>query len=85
MSNKTPSSPGCTKSQNNRILAYLREGHSLTGLEALRMFGVIHLPRRILDLKERGCSIADEWVWVGKDHEKRVKCYSLVSEAERAA
>ena len=40
--------------QNKAILAHLRRGKRITGLEALRLFGCIHLPRRILDLKEAG-------------------------------
>lgn len=56
----TPNTP--TGTQNANILAYLKEGHTLTGLEALTRFGCIHLPRRILDLKERGHKIADRWV-----------------------
>ena len=40
--------------QNKAILAHLKQGKRITGLEALRLFGCIHLPRRILDLKEAG-------------------------------
>ena len=64
------------QSQCKSILAHLRSGKRITGLEALRLFGCIHLPRRILDLKESGHVIADEWV---KDERtgKRFKEYRL--------
>lgn len=55
-----------TESQNAMILGHLREGGSLTGLQALMMFGVSHLPRRILDLKEKGYQLKGEWVHVAK-------------------
>lgn len=39
------------------ILAHLRKGHSITQRSALMDFGVMALPRRIKDLKERGYPI----------------------------
>lgn len=48
-------------SQNAAILAHLKAGKSITFLEALAKFGVMHLPRRILDLKESGHNIVDVW------------------------
>jgi hypothetical protein len=55
-----------TTSQNRLILAYLKQGHRITGLDALRRFGVSHLPRRILDLKQAGHKLESEWVRVPK-------------------
>lgn len=43
--------------QCDRVLQYLREFGEITTLEALRDLGVLHLPRRIADLKERGVRI----------------------------
>lgn len=43
--------------QCDRVLEYLREFGEVTGLDALRDLGVMHLPRRIADLKERGVRI----------------------------
>jgi hypothetical protein len=77
MPDPTDPNPECSQTQCNRIIAYLRAGNSITGLAALNLFGVIHLPRRILDIKERGFSLADEWIKVG---EKRVKRYWLLRE-----
>lgn len=48
-------------SQTSQILSHLRAGHSITFFEAVERFGVMHLPRRILDLKEAGHKIVDEW------------------------
>lgn len=43
--------------QTEKILAYMQGGGSLTGLEALQMFGCMRLGARILDLKKRGYRI----------------------------
>jgi len=63
-----------TQSQNARILAYLRKGHRITFLEALGRFGIMHLARRILDLKEAVHTIEDDWV---SENGKRFKEYWL--------
>jgi hypothetical protein len=39
------------KSQNERILAYLKTGKTLTPLNAFRMFGCFRLAARIWDLR----------------------------------
>ena len=59
------------------ILYHLRKGNSLTGLEALELCGTMHLPRRILDLKEMGHDIKDEWITVASG--KRIKRYFLTA------
>lgn len=43
--------------QCKRILAYLKEGKTITSLEALRFFGCMRLASRIHDLRERGENI----------------------------
>jgi hypothetical protein len=63
--------------QNAMILAHLRGGNSVTFFDAMRDFGVMHLPRRILDIKEAGHNIESEWVSVNG---KRFKRYWLVRE-----
>lgn len=57
----------------------MQSGHTITGLEALRRFGVGHLPRRILDIKERGHPIQSQFVKVTKANGQvaRVKEYWL--------
>ena len=62
------------KTQNTRILKHLLAGNSITFWGAVDMFGVMHLPRRIKDLKEAGFPIEDTWVTKGK---KRFKEYFL--------
>ena len=76
MPDPTNPNPDSSRTQCNRILEFMREGNSLTGLEALTRFGCIHLPRRILDLKERGHHIGDEFIRL--ESGKRVKRYYLV-------
>lgn len=62
-------------SQCVRMLAYMKQGHGLTGLEAVALFGCICLPRRIKDLKEKGFNISDEWITT--ESGKRVKRYFI--------
>lgn len=62
-------------SQCARIKVYLENGHSLTGMDALHLFGCWSLPRRICDLKERGMRIKSETIRL--DNGKRVTRYSL--------
>ena len=59
-------------SQNNRILAYLRQGHSLTPLVALRMFGCFRLAARIWDLRQHGHEIKQRLITIKG---KRVSVY----------
>ena len=64
-----------TASQCNRILAYLKEGNSLTQMEALPMFGCSRLASRINDLKNRGESI--ESIRIVLPNGKRVAQYRM--------
>lgn len=68
-----------TSTQNAQILSYLKDGKAITGLAASKMFGVGHLPRRILDLKERGHNIHSKFIKVKKSNgdAARVKEYWL--------
>lgn len=43
---------GHFKSQAHAVLAWMREGHTITSLEALNRFGIISFPRRILDIEK---------------------------------
>ena len=61
--------------QADLILEYLQRGHSLTPLEALKLFGCFRLGARIWDLK-KAYQIKKTMVEVGKG--KRVAQYSLV-------
>ena len=59
-------------SQNNRILAYLRQGHSLTPLVALRLFGCFRLAERVWDLRQHGHEIKQRLITIKG---KRVSVY----------
>ncbi len=50
------------QSQCQRILAYLRSGHTLTPIQALRKFGCFRLGARCWDLKQDGYPIKSERV-----------------------
>lgn len=63
------------KSQNEEILDWLREGKSITPLEALENFGCFRLGGRIYDLKQAGHRIVTETV---TNNGKRYASYSLV-------
>lgn len=64
-------------SQKKRILAYMKAGHGITGLEALELFGCFRLPARIADIREDGHVITSQTVHVNG---KRVKRYYLGNE-----
>ena len=60
-----------TTTQKENILAYLKAGHSLTGLEALQLFGTMKLATRISELRSEGHDILHQMVnrngkWVAK-------------------
>lgn len=40
-----------SESQNKKILAYLMDGHRITNLEALKLFGCMSLASRISDIR----------------------------------
>lgn len=62
------SSAGCNggflmpKTQNEKIKEYLENGHKLTPLEALNLFGCFRLASRVSDLKKQGMKIETEIV-----------------------
>ena len=51
-------------SQCKDILEYLKEGHGITQLEALRMFGCGRLSGRIWDLRHEGHNITTRMIVV---------------------
>ena len=63
-----------TKSQEKRILNYLKNGGKITPLEALNKFGCLRLSGRIYDLKRKGYNIKSNRIIVNK---KQVAQYSL--------
>lgn len=61
--------------QNSRILAHLKDGRSLTPIEALNLFGCFRLAARIHDLKKAGNEIVCEEVET--ENGKRVASYRI--------
>ena len=68
------------ESQCKRIRKYMESGRSLTGLDALYMFGCWRLPARIDDLKKIGVNIAPtEMIEITSDGKiKHVAKYKLI-------
>lgn len=66
------------KSQKDRILAYLKSGHLLTPLQALRRFGSLRLGALIFDLRHKeGYNIETELITIG--NHKNVARYKLIA------
>ena len=55
-----------TETQTKMVRNHLEMGLRITGKKAFSQFGIMHLPRRIKDLKEAGYPIADRWINVTK-------------------
>ena len=68
------------KSQTDLILEHLKQGHSITPLEALNMFGCFRLGARIWDLKDAGHNIITE---TEESEGKRYARYKLLISAEQ--
>ena len=66
-----------SNTQEARILAYMKQGHTITPVEALTMFGCFRLGARIADIKADGYLVHTEMI---KDPRtgKRYAQYSLV-------
>ena len=64
-----------SQTQCAMILAHLQKGYSLTGLQALDMFGCMRLPSRVNDLKNRGYNIQKRMIVT--DSGKRVADYFI--------
>lgn len=48
--------------QRERVLRHLRDYGSITGLEAMQEYGIIHLASRVSDMKKAGVPIHVEMV-----------------------
>ena len=64
-----------SQSQCKAILAHLREGKTITAIEALRLFGCFRLTSRIHDLTKRGVAIKRRYITA--DSGKRVMEYKI--------
>lgn len=70
--------PETTASQKAQVKAWLLAGHSITQLEALKMFGSLRLSAIIFDLREEGLPIVTEKLQVSP--KKRVAKYYISKE-----
>lgn len=59
-------------SQNARILAYMNQGRSITGLLALRLYGCFRLAARIWDIRQQGINVKQRLIQING---KRVSVY----------
>lgn len=64
--------------QCNQVLNILLSGEKLTSWSAMVTYKIGHLARRILDLKEKGIAIDDEWI---EENGSRYKKYFLSRES----
>lgn len=62
------------ESQNALIKGWLLNGHSITQLDALNMFGCFRLSARIANLREEGFAVVTDMVTI---NDKRVARYYL--------
>lgn len=70
------------ESQCDQILAHLKEGKTISPMEALRQFGCFRLGARIWDLKQDGYVIGRD---LECDGHKRWARYKLLKTGRRAA
>jgi hypothetical protein len=64
------------QSQNRLLLRHLQMGGTITGIEALNLYGCFRLPSRIWDLKQAGHNIVGKFIKTPTG--KRVMQYRLV-------
>ena len=60
-------------SQNDQLLNYLKQGHSITQLEAVYSFNCFRLGARIHDLKAKGHNIESKRIDTGTKHFSRYR------------
>lgn len=66
---------GACKSQTERILKWMLQGHPITPLEALNTFGSLRLGARIAEIRKKGYLVYSEFITTPSG--KRVKQYHL--------
>lgn len=70
--------------QREMIKNYLEEGHSLTPIDALNLFGCFRLATRVFELKKQGMDIRTEIV-ENSETGKRYARYSLAKGTQEPA
>ena len=64
-----------SKSQTEKILDYMLEGHPITPIDALDRFGSFRLGARIAEIRKKGYLVYSEFITTPSG--KRVKQYHL--------
>lgn len=62
-----------TESQERQLQQYMEAGNTVTGLEALNLFGCMRLPARVADMKRNGVPVQDDWEYELDENGKVVK------------
>lgn len=70
-----------TASQKQAILDHLKQGHALTPIDSLNLFGCFRLGARIYELKQEGYDVRSELIKLPSG--KTVAQYSLAMEPQR--
>lgn len=60
-------------SQNDMLTEWLEQGNTITALEAIVKFGIGSLPRRIMDIKQKGMKIDIQTIEVKKANGKTAR------------
>ena len=61
------------ESQERQIRRYMEAGNTITGLEAMNLFGCMRLPARVAEMKKNGVPVVDEWEYQIDENGKVVK------------
>lgn len=69
-------------SQRLRVMQHLKEGKTLTSLEALRLYGIMRLPNRISELRRRGEQIEKQTITVRNKYGDAVRVAQYRLKAE---
>lgn len=64
-----------SRSQTDRILEYMLQGHAITPIDALDRFGSFRLGARIAEIRKKGYLVYSEFITTPSG--KRVKQYHL--------
>jgi hypothetical protein len=62
-----------TESQERQLQQYMEAGNTVTGLEAMNLFGCMRLPARVADMKKNGVPVQDDWEYELDENGKVVK------------
>ena len=71
-------------SQRLRVMQHLKEGKTLTSLEALRLYGIMRLPNRISELRRRGEQIEKTTITVENKYGESVRVAEYRLKADKS-